>query len=106
MKIPQLLLRQLYTFGSLTNAPDGARFSLKNRLSDVTLTRIVRVRIGTLDLPAKDLQVDMGDGRWRACRGDHCREAGGVSAEDRWHTFERPGACSQTAPTRSRSRSR
>ena len=66
MKIPQLLLRQLYTFGSLTNAPDGARFSLKNRLSDVTLTRIVRVRIGTLDLPAKDLQVDMGDGRWRA----------------------------------------
>ena len=31
MKIPQLLLRQLYTFGSLTNAADGARFSLKNR---------------------------------------------------------------------------
>jgi hydroxymethylglutaryl-CoA reductase (NADPH) len=66
MKIPQLLLRQLYTFGSLSNAPDGARFSLKNRLSDVTLTRIVRVRIGALELPAKDLQVDMGDGRWRA----------------------------------------
>jgi hydroxymethylglutaryl-CoA reductase (NADPH) len=65
MKIPQLLLRQLYTFGSLINAPEGARFSLKNRLSDVTLTRIVRVRIGQLDLPAKDLQVEMGDGRWR-----------------------------------------
>ncbi|MGZ6029184.1 MAG: hypothetical protein ACXWK5_07175 [Myxococcaceae bacterium] len=39
--IPQLLLRQLYTAGSLTNAAGGARFSLKNRLSDVTLTRIV-----------------------------------------------------------------
>jgi hydroxymethylglutaryl-CoA reductase (NADPH) len=65
MKIPQLLLRQLYTFGSLTNAAEGACFSLKNRLSDVTLTRIVRVRIGTLDFPAKDLQVEMGDGRWR-----------------------------------------
>jgi hydroxymethylglutaryl-CoA reductase (NADPH) len=65
MKIPQLLLRQLYTFGSLTNGADGAHFSLKNRLSDVTLTRIVRVRIGTIDLPARDLQVDMGDGRWR-----------------------------------------
>jgi hydroxymethylglutaryl-CoA reductase (NADPH) len=65
MKIPQLLLRQLYTFGSLTNAADGARFSLKNRLSDVTLTRIVRVRIGNIDLQAKDLQVEMGDGHWR-----------------------------------------
>jgi hydroxymethylglutaryl-CoA reductase (NADPH) len=65
MKIPQLLLRQLYTFGSLTNGPDGAHFSLKNRLSDVTLTRIVRVRIGTLELTASKLQVDMGDGRWR-----------------------------------------
>jgi hydroxymethylglutaryl-CoA reductase (NADPH) len=65
MMIPQLLLRQLYTFGSLTNTTDGAHFSLKNRLSDVTLTRIVRVRIGALDFHAKDLQVDMGDGRWR-----------------------------------------
>jgi hydroxymethylglutaryl-CoA reductase (NADPH) len=66
MKIPQLLLRQLYTFGSLTNAPDGAHFSLKNRLSDVTLTRILRVRIGALEFTADKLQVDMGDGRWRS----------------------------------------
>lgn len=65
MKIPQLLLRQLYTFGSLTNAAEGARFSLKNRLSDVTLTRIVGVRIGELEIPPGKLQVDMGDGCWR-----------------------------------------
>ncbi len=65
MKIPQLLLRQLYTFGSLTNGPDGLRFSLKNRLSDVTLTRIVRVKIGTMDITAEALQVDLGDGNWK-----------------------------------------
>jgi hydroxymethylglutaryl-CoA reductase (NADPH) len=65
MKIPQLLLRQLYTFGSLTNTPSGARFSLKNRLSDVTLTKVVRVRIDGTEFPAKALQVDMGDGHWR-----------------------------------------
>ncbi|MGZ6070716.1 MAG: hydroxymethylglutaryl-CoA reductase [Myxococcaceae bacterium] len=65
MMIPQLLLRQLYTAGSLTNAAGGARFSLKNRLSDVTLTRIVGVRIGKLEIAAGELQVDMGDGRWR-----------------------------------------
>ena len=66
MMIPQLLLRQLYTFGSLTNSADGAHFSLKNRLSDVTLTRIVRVRIGSFEFSPKDLQVDMGDGNWRS----------------------------------------
>ncbi len=65
MKIPQLLLRQLYTFGSLTNDPDGCRLSLKNRLSDVTLTRISRLRFNELEVSAKDLQVDLGDGRWR-----------------------------------------
>ncbi|MFN8653580.1 MAG: hydroxymethylglutaryl-CoA reductase [Gemmatimonadales bacterium] len=65
MKIPQLLLRQLYTFGSLTNAPDGLRFSLKNRLSDVTLTRILKVKIGEREIASAALEVDLGDGRWR-----------------------------------------
>jgi len=65
MKIPQLLLRQLYTFGSLTNTIEGARISLKNRLSDVTLTRILGIRIGTMEVSAKELEVDLGDGRWR-----------------------------------------
>ncbi|MBK6423077.1 MAG: hydroxymethylglutaryl-CoA reductase [Gemmatimonadetes bacterium] len=65
MKIPQLLLRQLYTFGSLTNEPGGFRFSLKNRLSDVTLTRIVRVKFDHQEFPASMLEVDLGDGQWR-----------------------------------------
>lgn len=65
MKIPQLLLRQLYTFGSLANEPPGFRLSLKNRLSDVTLIRIVRVKFDHIEYPAKALEVDLGDGRWR-----------------------------------------
>jgi hydroxymethylglutaryl-CoA reductase (NADPH) len=65
MKIPQLLLRQMYTFGSLVNDPEGCRLSLKNRLSDVTLVRIARLRLNDLEILAKDLQVDLGDGQWR-----------------------------------------
>lgn len=65
MKIPQLLLRQLYTFGSLTNAPEGLRLSLKNRLSDVTLTRILKVKIGEREIASAGLEVDLGDGTWR-----------------------------------------
>ena len=34
--IPSMILKQLYTFGSLKNLPDGVKFSLKNRLSDAT----------------------------------------------------------------------
>ncbi len=66
MKIPQMLLRQLYTFGSLANGAEGFSFSLKNRLKDVTLTRIVGVDVGPLHLDARDLRIDPGDGRWRA----------------------------------------
>ncbi|MDX2119453.1 MAG: hydroxymethylglutaryl-CoA reductase [Gemmatimonadota bacterium] len=65
MKIPQLLLRQLYTFGSLANEPPGFRLSLKNRLSDVTLLRIVRIKFDHVEYPAQALEVDLGDGRWR-----------------------------------------
>ena len=45
MKIPSLVLRQLYTFGSLQNTDAGARFSLKNRLADSALTGLREVSI-------------------------------------------------------------
>ncbi|HEX6203815.1 MAG TPA: hydroxymethylglutaryl-CoA reductase, partial [Thermoanaerobaculia bacterium] len=54
MKIPSLILKQLYTFGSLENRPEGIGFDLKNRLSDATVTRLHGVRID-------DRQVAPGD---------------------------------------------
>nr|MCU0255647.1 hypothetical protein [Vicinamibacterales bacterium] len=60
MKIPNLILRQLYTFGSLASTPAGARFALKNRLSDATVTRVARVAIDGVeaDLAQVALVVD------------------------------------------------
>jgi hydroxymethylglutaryl-CoA reductase (NADPH) len=63
MKIPSLLLRQLYTFGSLENTKEGFAFSLRNRLSDVTLTRLVRLRVDGDEIPLADVRVDFGGGR-------------------------------------------
>ena len=63
MKIPSLLLRQLYTFGSLENTAEGFRFGLKNRLSDVTLTRVVRLRLDGEDVPLADVRLELGDGK-------------------------------------------
>ena len=73
MKIPSLLLRQLYTFGSLENTADGFRFALKNRLSDVSITRIARLRVDGEEVLLKDVRVDFGDGKEMA--------AGAVSAQ-------------------------
>lgn len=44
-KIPQLLLRQLYTFGSLESNGGAVSFDLKNRLADATLTSVRRIVI-------------------------------------------------------------
>jgi hydroxymethylglutaryl-CoA reductase (NADPH) len=62
MKIPQLLLRQLYTFGSLAAAPEGVSFGLKNRLSDAALTGLSTVRIGGQDVPLGRVSLDAGQG--------------------------------------------
>ncbi|HEU4641855.1 MAG TPA: hydroxymethylglutaryl-CoA reductase [Gemmatimonadaceae bacterium] len=63
MKLPSMLLRQLYSFGSLANDEDGFSFSLKNRLSDASLTRILRVLVDGREIPLAELRLDLGDGR-------------------------------------------
>ncbi|RDV24177.1 hydroxymethylglutaryl-CoA reductase [Alteromonas aestuariivivens] len=40
MFVPKMLLRQLYTHGSLTKTPDGICFTLKNRLKDAVIREI------------------------------------------------------------------
>ena len=45
MKIPSLVLRQLYTNGSLTPTNGGVSFSLKNRLVDAKLTGLHKVTV-------------------------------------------------------------
>ncbi len=57
MKIPQLVLRQLYTFGSLVPREDGFGFSLKNRLSDAMVTRINGLRVNGREIPLQDIEV-------------------------------------------------
>jgi len=45
MLVPQLILRQLYTNGSLINLDNGIQFSLKNRLADAKLLSIQEICI-------------------------------------------------------------
>ena len=60
--VPPALLQGFYTFGSLRNDAEGVAFSLKNRMADLVLNRVVKVRIGPLELGAEDLELHFGDG--------------------------------------------
>jgi len=62
MQIPQLILRQLYTFGSLERVDGGVQFTLKNRLSDATLVRLVKVEVGDHQVPLDRVTLDAGTG--------------------------------------------
>jgi len=68
MKIPSLILRQLYTSGSLENASGAVRFSLKNRLSDGMLTGIDEVRFDGEPVPLDSVTLELSDGRRLAAR--------------------------------------
>jgi hydroxymethylglutaryl-CoA reductase (NADPH) len=63
MLVPTLLLKQLYTFGSLTNTSEGIKFLLKNRLSDATLLAIHRISVGNRDVSLADVTLRLDDGR-------------------------------------------
>jgi len=62
VKIPSLVLKQLYSFGSLENEVDGVHFSLKNRLSDAVLTRVNEIVIDGDPVPLPDVTFDLGAG--------------------------------------------
>ncbi len=61
MKIPSLILKQLYTLGSLENSAEGVRFSLKNRLSDATLTHLEGVAIDGEEVAWDQLVLEVGN---------------------------------------------
>lgn len=60
--VPSLLLKQLYTHGSLSNSDEGVSFAIKNRLSDATLTSLASVKISGKEVPLAKLKIDQGDG--------------------------------------------
>lgn len=61
--IPSLLLKQLYTFGSLKNVPEGVKFSVKNRLSDATITALQHIKFNNEEVPTNKITIDLGDGQ-------------------------------------------
>lgn len=62
-KIPSLLLRKLYTYGSLMNTKTGFRFEAKNRLSDANVVGVYGVMVDGHEFEASHVTVELSDGR-------------------------------------------
>lgn len=62
MFVPTMLLKQLYTYGSLENTAQGVQFSIKNRLSDAELTELQGVHFDGTEVPREDLRLHLDDG--------------------------------------------
>lgn len=63
MFIPSMLLKRLYTYGSLKNTANGVKFSIKNRLSDTELSAVHSIAIDGKAISLDKVQLEVGDGR-------------------------------------------
>ena len=61
--IPSMLLRQLYTNGSLDKTEKGAKFQIKNRLADSALQRLDSIQIGNELVHPEDITLSTADGQ-------------------------------------------
>jgi hydroxymethylglutaryl-CoA reductase (NADPH) len=62
LRVPSLVLKQLYTFGSLANAADGVQFALKNRLSDASLLGVRSIAIDGEEADLGAATFELADG--------------------------------------------
>ena len=107
LKIPSLVLKQLYTFGSLQNVAGGVKMTLKNRLSDATLVRLAGIEIDGEEVPPAAIQIDAGDGSLAAGGRRQRIGAGRVPAQEVGDAPASPASVrSRAAITRSSSGSR
>jgi hydroxymethylglutaryl-CoA reductase (NADPH) len=62
MIVPQLVLRQLYTNGSLKNIDSSVKFSLKNRLADSNLLSVRQICIDDQEMNLENVTISLEDG--------------------------------------------
>ncbi|MCA8833213.1 hydroxymethylglutaryl-CoA reductase [Hymenobacter pini] len=86
-----MLLKLLYTRGSLRNTPEGVAFSIKNRLDTVRITRVEAVVLDGKRIGVEQIALDLGAGDVRPATMFNADAAGftlpvGQSATFHLHT--------------------
>jgi hydroxymethylglutaryl-CoA reductase (NADPH) len=60
--IPSMILKRLYTFGSLENTEDGIKFAIKNRLSDAEITALEKISINGEVVKVDNIRLQLNNG--------------------------------------------
>ena len=63
MLVPQLILRQLYTNGSLQTTENGIRFSIKNRLADAKILSVNEICIDKINIDLNNVKIAFENGQ-------------------------------------------
>ncbi|WP_202910355.1 hydroxymethylglutaryl-CoA reductase [Hymenobacter sediminis] len=71
-----MMLKLLYTRGSLRNTPDGVAFSIKNRLDTVRITRVEYVELDDVRIGTEQIALDLGNGDIRPASVFNAERAG------------------------------
>lgn len=74
MFVPSILLKQLYTHGSLTKTDNGVSFALKNRLKDATLKELKWISFDGEKVPSHKISIQSSndsDISFKALNGGH-----------------------------------
>lgn len=61
MTIPEIMIKQLYTIGSLRSGQDGIHFNLKNRLKDAVLRQIISLSLNNQKIAPENVFLSAGD---------------------------------------------
>lgn len=61
MFVPTMLLKQLYTRGSLSNTDSGFSFSLKNRLKNATINELISIKVNGNKFTPDSISVQIGN---------------------------------------------
>ena len=60
MFVPSMLLKQLYTRGSLANTESGLQFLLKNRLKDAKIKELLSIKINGVEFHPDNISLKVG----------------------------------------------
>jgi len=60
--IPSMILKRLYTFGSLENTQDGVKFAIKNRLSDAEIVSLDKISINGEAVKTDNIRLQLNNG--------------------------------------------
>ena len=71
-QLSSLILKKIYSIGSLKNVTDGVMFSIKNPVKEALIMAVSSIRVDAREIPLKDVYMSNNGTRMQASKIDAC----------------------------------